>query len=192
MGTQQLSGQGLSALASLSWKSPAPVSRWLGAQRPLGSLSPTLSHWLSAAAPGIRRSDHREARAAFAAVSPHPRRPAEHSLPESSCLGSGSRVSLLARSARPARSSRASPPHGQVPYWVRSRLAGLLSRESCESLPGRCLRGVDRVHWSPSGRWSASGCGAASACAPRGAAARGPRRELRRAVQPAPARCRGS
>lgn len=75
MGTRQLSGQGLSALASLSWKSPAPVSRWLGAQRPLGSLSPTLSHWLSATAPGIRRSDHREARAAFAAVSSHPRAP---------------------------------------------------------------------------------------------------------------------
>lgn len=69
-------------------------------------------------APGIRPCDHREARAPRAAASTlgAPGSP----VPESSCLGSPSRVPLLARSAGPARSSRDPPPRGQVPYWVRS------------------------------------------------------------------------
>lgn len=188
---QQLSGQGLSALASVSWKLPAAVSRWLRVQRSFGSLSPDAVNsgfppWRQAfASPTTRR------RARPVRRLPYPRLPGS-AVPREFLPRLPSRVSLLARPARPARSSRGPPPpppRGQVPYWVRSRFAergppaAVLARVVREA-HGGCL--WDRGHWSPSGRCSGSRCRAASACAPRGAAAGGPRREQPRAVQPAP------
>lgn len=118
-------------------------------------------------APGIRPCDHSEARAPRAAASTLGA--SGSPVPESSCLGSPSRVPLLARSYGPARSSREPPPRGQVPYWVRSGLAErglpeLFSREFRERLPAAGC-GIAATG-ARAGRRSASACRAASACAP--------------------------
>ncbi|KAM7319140.1 hypothetical protein ACRRTK_022252 [Alexandromys fortis] len=86
-------------------------------------------------APGIRQADHKEARVACAAASSSSapwRSPVPEFLPRRPNW-----VSLLARAAS---LSRTPPPHGQVPYWVRSRLAegclrDLFSRDFHERLP---------------------------------------------------------
>lgn len=86
-------------------------------------------------APGIRQADHKEARAACAAASSSASW--RCSVPESSCLGAPA-WSLFSRELLPSREHP--PPPGQVPYWVRSRLAKrclqeLFSRDFRERLP---------------------------------------------------------
>lgn len=134
---QQLSGQGLSVLARVSWKLRAPMSRWLAVQRSFGFFPPATLSQSVAFRHGARHSPSRPQRGArgircclllrvLEVLSPReflPRRP--------------SLVSLLARAAS---LSRTPPPPGSVPYWVRSRLAKrclreLFSRDFRDRLP---------------------------------------------------------
>lgn len=144
MGMQQLSGQGLSALASVSWKLPAAVSRWLRVQRSFGSLSPNAVNsgfppWRQAfASPTTRR------RARPVRRLPHPRLPGS-AVPREFLPRLPSRVSLLARPARPARSSRGPPPPapwaGSILGKISVRGAGASGSRPRES----CARGSRRL-----------------------------------------------